>query len=128
MGSRGAIDMVDGLGVRTLVLRAEDDLQRHVPERQEVIRTGQPHDAGQVPTRIQPNLAKPATIEGEHRRVVGACRMSDQEQTARITPPIGGMTLCEGHSQGVVLQECRVADLRIDPIVRNDGDDPAGRQ
>ena len=86
--------------------------------RQEVGRGGEGHDAGQ-PVPIHPLRSQECRVQRQHGGIVGAGGMAHQEHGVRVRPQAGGVRERPGRGGGVIVQEGRELDFRIDTIIRH---------
>ena len=98
-----------------------------VRQGQEIIGAGDPDHAADL-ADIRTGLQQICPVRHQHHGVVGARRMSGQEQPRRIAAISGGMGADIGESLGAVLKEIGVAHLRKQPVIRHrDHDAFAGK-
>ena len=93
-------------------------------ERIKIIGSGQQR-RGADDGRVDARVAQIVAVERQHGRIISARAVPAECDPRRVSTEPSDMVLNPTHGLGAIFQEGREADLRHQPVIGQDGDEPA---
>ncbi len=114
----GGARVADRLADRIVGEAVEDPAIDRPGHRQEIIGPGEPDGAGECGF-ILPRSGEIVPLQGEHHREIGPGGMASDEHRPPVAAELPGIPPHEGGRPCGVVDEIRIAHLRIKPVIRD---------